>query len=470
MLGLLPLTLYLYLPIVAAGDPVLAYGVTPDWSSFWGHVTGSRFHALVHLPGTAEQTLLNTLARWLRGMYGIYSVFLVVALAGIGFQLGRRRRLAAIALAYVPAVIFGMSYWVVDRAIFYIPSIFIFSIWIAEGVAGGSRLSARYSQISGTAFGVVAALAPGLLLHNFDALDQSDFYAVHDETMAAFGAASEDAILLMALGFMEDDAVLYASLVEDVRPDVEVIDYALNQYGQYEPELDRLRTAHISIEEVFRRSVAVQLRDVDPEREIFLLPGRKDYDWKSIGFTRVTLGVIDQLARRTPDLCSTAIPTFAANLEIDKGPTFRGLSVAVPTILQGDVLELQLYWELGERCRGAIHLYRAGGSPRRLSTRRPGSSTRAQSPSPGTGRPTRRLCAGDHDPRAHPLLAIPYSLPAGDWRIWLGVERDGKLQRFENGLELIAAASVRVEARERDLWRLPVVSRPAGTLGDDQNR
>ncbi|MCH7868633.1 MAG: hypothetical protein IH881_13145 [Myxococcales bacterium] len=68
------------------------------------------------------------------------------------------------------------------------------------------------------------------------------------------------------------------------------------------------------------------------------------------------------------------------------------------------------------------------------------------------------------------LLAIPYALPAGDWVIWLGVERDGKLQRFENGLELIAAASVRVEARERDLWRLPVVSRPAGTLGNDQNR
>ena len=243
LLGLLPLTLYLYLPIVAAGDPVLAYGVTPDWSSFWGHVTGSRFHALVHLPGTAEQTLLNTLARWLRGMYGIYSVFLVVALAEIGFQLGRRRRLAAIALAYVPAVIFGMSYWVVDRAIFYIPSIFIFSIWIAEGVAGGSRLSARYSQLSGTAFGVVAALAPGLLLHNFDALDQSDFYAVHDETMAAFGAASEDAILLMALGFMEDDAVLYASLVEDVRPDVEVIDYTRDS-AKHRYSYDRETLSH----------------------------------------------------------------------------------------------------------------------------------------------------------------------------------------------------------------------------------
>ena len=49
--GLLPLLLYLYLPLRAAADPLMDWGSPDNWGDFWRHVTVWQFRVYIGQQG-----------------------------------------------------------------------------------------------------------------------------------------------------------------------------------------------------------------------------------------------------------------------------------------------------------------------------------------------------------------------------------------------------------------------------------
>ncbi len=183
--ALLPLSLYLYIPLAAGRTPYLQVQVgpaqtltlyTPTVAGFLDHVTGRAFESEFRTIAGAAGRLLPEARRLADEL-----TWIGVALGWVGLAwLARRNRLllTLTGLGFLASFLFNLFYGIGDIAAYYIPLYLIWALWSATGVACLSALAARSGQAAGRAIGPVvclfACLLPVYLLgHNVARLDQS---------------------------------------------------------------------------------------------------------------------------------------------------------------------------------------------------------------------------------------------------------------------------------------------------------
>jgi hypothetical protein len=251
----IPLLLYLYLPLRAPNAPYATLQLSGSqalilyensWRGFVDHLTASVFANNLALP-TAGIDRLMMVWELLRNQIGLVGIGL--ALVGLGRLIaGRRWSLFALSgLGYVLGVAFNLGYFIGDVQVLFIPSYLFVSLWLGLGVAsiaqglaqrlvrwkgslavysgfgqqGHRRLTEGVFQVTAQAVTLLALSLPVVLLVlNFSVLDQSTNTEARDVWESILARPIPEGSVLISNDRDEMMPLWYYQLVEGRRPDL----------------------------------------------------------------------------------------------------------------------------------------------------------------------------------------------------------------------------------------------------------
>ena len=229
-LGMLPLLLYLYLPLRARMHPICNWGDVETPFAFFYHVTGRAYaDAMFH------ESLRNMEGQLLA--YGLnlrlQFSWAVLAIAGYGLARlwwTRGERPLAFLLTWIFAadIAFVLNYGVYNGYVYCIPSYVVLSLWAAWGAHGlWQTLEPHLEPAKRPAFAAFAGWAV-LSLIPMQALahrrvDLSGNWACEDYGRNLLASVPSHGILIESADDTAASSVLYLQTVEGVRPDVAFI-------------------------------------------------------------------------------------------------------------------------------------------------------------------------------------------------------------------------------------------------------
>jgi hypothetical protein len=241
---------FLYLPLAAAGDPVLNWGDASNLSRLWVHVSGWQYR------GEASAVTLNGLAVALARSLGILAdqfgglASPGLLLVAIGLVSLRRRHPSALAILATWAatnVLFTSllnAGWAGDRGTsissddvdaYLIPAVMTLAVAAGASVAAlGRSVAARQPMRPAAAACVIVggvAVAQPLLTH-WAVNDRSDDATARNYADDALRGIAPGGLLLVRDWDMSSP-LMYAQHVEGVRPDVVVLDLNLMERTWY---------------------------------------------------------------------------------------------------------------------------------------------------------------------------------------------------------------------------------------------
>ena len=423
LLVLVPLVLYLYIPLRAAHTPYLRLPLTegrdlvlyentlPDLVDF---VMGGPFSGSVDFSVDLGERLTMTwdLLRNEVGWIGaILALIGVVALAtGVpasgsgedvraqGVRRGRLAVLALTGLAYAVSVAFNLVYTIGDIYVMYISSYLMLVLWMAVAAGMVALFARRRSRVAGV--GVVLlflALPAWLLLANFTALDQSDSTVAREQWEMLLAEPLPAGAILISNDRNEIMPMWYFQYVYGVRSDL------LGLYPLVTPDYPTV--GHVL--------------------DLALSTGRPVYLIKEMPGIEVKVDAEPEGAFwRVLGPAAAAEPAFPLDAGLDDAIALVGYDSSVDASLPGDTMRISLYWEalhpLDTVYHSYVHLRDDNGETIAQSDQQPG----------GVYYPTTLWRPGERLRDDH-LLRIPVDAPAGIYHIVAGMyafSADGALQ------------------------------------------
>lgn len=232
-LFMLPLTLYVYLPLAALRDPPANWGDPRTWSRFVAHVTGRQYHdSMFHLTRAELWIQVKDYAGFLPAQFT--PPLLWLAPLGIWSLARRQRRLLGLTLLiYLADVVYALNYYIYNGEIYYLPSHLMAALWISCGLRQAgvwlgivwrrlalppSRRKA-FNALCGTALLLLPLM---LLAANWKVNDRHDDWSALIYARATLATLKPHAVLL---GHGDDTyfPLLYTHYVEHQRPDVTLV-------------------------------------------------------------------------------------------------------------------------------------------------------------------------------------------------------------------------------------------------------
>jgi hypothetical protein len=190
---LLPLLLYLYLPLRGRVTSSLDGSYQNTLAGFLGWVSGRAYTTFLTANPMAQapRGLGLVLDLW-RQQFGWLGLALG-ALGLVAMLLRQRRGFVLVGLGFLAYVAFALVYKVADVEVFFIPAFLLFALWIGAGLDVCWQLAAglrqRYNHLvaraasyalSAAGYALAIALPVVLLLTNLPLLDRSEDWAAHD--------------------------------------------------------------------------------------------------------------------------------------------------------------------------------------------------------------------------------------------------------------------------------------------------
>ena len=238
---LLPLLLYLYIPLRAPHSPYLTVPLgTGRWLELYDHslrgfvdfVLG-RVFAGEFLSPAAAGARLPLAGELLLRQFGWVGI--VLGLVGlVRLIAGRRGRLLALTgLSFLALMTFNLFYGIGDIHVFFIAPALILACWMGVGIAAvaevvqelvirdqGSGIRIPESLITGFLITGFVALPITLLLHNFPIVDRSGDTVERDGWQALLAAPPPAEAVLVSNDRDEMMVLWYMQQVEGARPDL----------------------------------------------------------------------------------------------------------------------------------------------------------------------------------------------------------------------------------------------------------
>ncbi len=235
---LISFSIYAYLPIRSAADPPVDWGNPETLSNWFDHVTASRIQGRMMTLTAFEY--LQRISQYMKILWDQYLFMLIFAVPGIYSAFRKIKKafvllLGIILLADFAFVVF-MDNAPLESEAYAVPSVLVLSFMITLGmdfVISKSKWS--YSAAC------VLLLPVFFVFWNFKTVDRTGNFIVYDSALNILKAADENAVV-----FNREDnktfPLAYMSVVENRRPDLELIDrygnIFENPYGELMFRLD----------------------------------------------------------------------------------------------------------------------------------------------------------------------------------------------------------------------------------------
>ncbi|MEW6617747.1 MAG: DUF2723 domain-containing protein [bacterium] len=219
-LFILPVFLYLYLPIRASTHPVYNWGDPSTFERLIAHLTAEEYRERYFASTQLLQRLVKHTITFFPLQFSSY--FVIISLMGLTFCLSRQR-LFFIFLSLICSAnaFYSIHYTILNIKDYYIPSYMIMSIWIGYGFIEISKLVVKLlPNYIYSLYVVIIILCPVFLFksHYFQN-DKHKYYFAYDCGMNIMAPLESKSII-----FLKGDAVLfpycYLQYIERKRQDL----------------------------------------------------------------------------------------------------------------------------------------------------------------------------------------------------------------------------------------------------------
>ncbi len=374
---LVPLLLYIYIPLRAPHTPYLTIALSPGQvlhlyqaglGGFVRYVTGEGFAgALRSIPGAAAQVRPAWGLFWRELSWAGFAL----GVAGVAWLTRQRGRalLMLTGVSFFCVVVFNLFYGIGDVYVYYIPAYLIWCLWLALGVGGlGAALARLAGRLRGVppvvqarlpaSPGIVRAaallalvLAAWLLAANFARADQSTTRAAVANWDALLAQPIPRGAVLVTNDRDEMMPLWYAQQVQGVRPDLAGL------FPLILPDPEWQDVGQVT-EQALASGRPVYLIKPMPGLEVKL---RLEQDGPLVR-------VLGPAVTRLPQHTSTAV--FADEVRL------AGYDLQAAQLEPGGTVDLTLYWQplrqLAHNYTSFIHLVNAEGAVIGQSDHRPG--------------------------------------------------------------------------------------------------
>lgn len=304
------LSLYLYLPISAATDPILNWGDPDSLGRFYDHVSGAIFRDVMFSGGDVFIRQVSWFFRTLPGEF-IWGG-LLFALIGLIVLFRRHLLLAAWSLVvFSVTVLWSGNYAILDVEPYFLPAIAMVGLWCAVGL----DMIWRKVRIAETL--IVGIVLVGLNIRtNYQDADRSGDSYSEDLTMNMLKTMPENAVIISDNWDFWLSGSLYAQHVEGVRTDVDVLYITLLQYEWYRQQWMRRRPELMRGLETLSQEYAAKL-------DIFL-DERQNEGELNLLLRRLLEGIIGNAIEARPVFLTGGIDPSIAS-QYDRAPNYLAL-------------------------------------------------------------------------------------------------------------------------------------------------
>lgn len=262
----LGLTVYLYLPLAAAGQPPVNWGGAATPAGFWWVVSGAPYRALAF--GLARDLALGRVAGW-AGLLWAQFGWLGLLVTVVGLFFGQVRGWGARAITLWMVVVysaFAIGYNAADSYAYLLPAILAAGLWLGWGVAALLAALDRRPHRALTGWVVVGLLGVTLGLNaarHWPEVDASRDQRAEDFGRAVMTTAPGGAVLVTQ-GDQDSLALWYFHFALEQRPDLAVVVEPLLVFDWYRTTLRAVYPAlpALSAASDWRAAVAASGRPV----------------------------------------------------------------------------------------------------------------------------------------------------------------------------------------------------------------
>ena len=252
---------YAYLPFAASRSPVINWGHPRSLQEIWWHLTGRQYQVYFSFK---PEIMGEQFAEFCRMALREFSfpwlpLSLVLAFAGLGDAFKRDRTIFWFLLTIVIAdLAYALSYEIAeDKDAYYLPTFISISIAAGLGIRWliRSALSKSLPVVKPSLPAVVAVLVVSTiaLTANWPFNNRRRYFIAHDYVDNLLKAIAPNGLLL-TLDWQVVSPMFYAQEIEQIRPDVKVVDINLLRRSWY---FDYLKHAYPGLIERSREKIDV---------------------------------------------------------------------------------------------------------------------------------------------------------------------------------------------------------------------
>jgi len=251
----LPLLLYLYLPIRSSQQPLMNWGTPDNLGDFWRHITGWQYRAYAGIDLGGSIPLLG---RYITQQWAWVTPIILVASAGGAMLMALRHRplFAAILTTAAATLLFAIFYNISEIEPYLVPMYMMLLLWVGSlpetfsALRGAQQNNHETSQrgrrivyVGAASLVALLAIVGAFLIYPLE--DHSDDHLAEQFANNVFSELPEGSVLLTDYWDFYAPTI-YLQNVLGVRPDVAVVDTSLLVYPWYVGYLQKYRPTLLS--------------------------------------------------------------------------------------------------------------------------------------------------------------------------------------------------------------------------------
>lgn len=260
---LLGLTVYLFLPLRSAQNPVMDWGNPETWSNFKRHVTGWQYQVWMFAQSAGElgKNLSNFISLFFR-QFPLY--LLLLTLLGMWrLFVHNRKMLIFFLLLFLANLFYGINYSIPDIDPYFLGSFLANAVFVGVGFYFLFGLIGKLN-IRKAVFAFIIALfvlVPFFLAKkNFHQADRSRDFLAYDLASNLMRSVKKDAVIMTNV-WDHYSPWLYLRFIESKRPDVDYLDTELCRRTWY---FDYLRKSYPDLYTQSEKEIKSFLKEVQP--------------------------------------------------------------------------------------------------------------------------------------------------------------------------------------------------------------
>jgi hypothetical protein len=233
---LLGLSVYLYLPFRASQNPLMNWGNPVDFERFFWHFSAKQYRVWIF---TSTDSAAKQMKYFLDTLLPEFAYFPVVLAVLGAWNLFKKNRSVFIftALLFLGCVLYSINYDIHDIDSYFLLAYFVIAVWCSVGIKSVFEFSK--DKLLKWSFGGLIMLGIVVQVWSvYPKIDKSNLFIVEDYSRDMLQSVEPNGVIFSYQWDYFVSASNYLQLVENIRPDVVVIDKELLRRSWYLKQLE----------------------------------------------------------------------------------------------------------------------------------------------------------------------------------------------------------------------------------------